>query len=201
MFGERDPKIFDNPNQVLNTEESAKVLGVSKRTLQRMGEHGPARTWISAGRVGYRVADLLEFQRNAREYGPELDVDDSVVVRNCLTMPRQPGVLEVSLDALSSFGPTLWRIAVCKHDLNDPAVPVTLQLPSASAVASAGCKEILIFDYEGMAAEAPITLVPVEGETFAGQSRAHITTAFGSLRVVPIVFAAFQKMQDTWAIA
>jgi hypothetical protein len=80
-------------------------------------------------------------------------------------------------------------------------VPVELQLPAASAVAAAGGQEIMIFDLEGLAAQAPISVIPVDGETIAGQGRAHITAAFGSLRLVPFVFAAPEQIQDCWAIA
>ena len=153
-----------------------------------------------AGRVGYRVADLIEFQRNAREYGPELDAQDHIV-RNCLILPRQTSDLEMTVDALRAFGGTQWRVAVLRNDLSDPPIPLTLQLPAASAAAAAACKEILIFDYDGIAAQAPISVVPVEGGTIAGQPRAYISTAFGSLRLVPFVFAALEKMQDRWCIS
>jgi predicted DNA-binding transcriptional regulator AlpA len=57
--------------RVLNRTETLKMVGVSDRTWDRLEAAGdiPPKTRISQGRIGYRVADIMEWLDSRREVG------------------------------------------------------------------------------------------------------------------------------------
>jgi len=72
-------------------------------------------------------------------------------------------------------------------------------LPSVRDAAHMGCKEVVIFDHSGHATQAPIAILAVKDEVIGGSTKVRISTAFGSLRLVPFSLAA-EGMQDCWAV-
>jgi hypothetical protein len=174
---------------MLVPKDAAGFLGVSLRTLQRLGDSGPEYVRISPRRLRYSKAALLAYKEANRENVAQLADLDSA---DRLAGATNNEVIVVGgTNAVILTGFTGGRIGlVFSRDAEeqDPCRPGRLVLPPVATCLDV--RSVTFFDVTGWAGKLSIEIAATEDELINGNASVWITTAHGSVTLTPFVFGS-----------